>query len=147
VSLTIRPVRAGDRDGWNALYAGYAAFYGVEQTPAMRDCVWSWLTAPAGPLQGLVAERDGLLVGLAHLRPFARPLSASQGLYLDDLFVAPDARGAGVARALVSAATARARASGYSVLRWITAADNHPARALYEQVADRTPWVTYDIRP
>jgi len=27
------------------LYAGYAAFYKVEQGPELRDPVWRWLTA------------------------------------------------------------------------------------------------------
>ncbi|WP_235438754.1 hypothetical protein [Streptomyces yangpuensis] len=36
---------------------------------------------------------------------------------------------------------------GWSVVRWITADDNHRARAKYDQVATRTMWVTYDMAP
>jgi len=36
---------------------------------------------------------------------------------------------------------------GASVVRWITAADNAHARALYDELATRTPWVTYDMAP
>jgi len=53
-------------------------------------------------LSALVAEARGSLIGLAHYRPFARPLSASTGGFLDDLFVDPGSRGSGAAEALLS---------------------------------------------
>ena len=140
-----RPV-AGDFDAWARLYAGYAAFYRVEQTEEMRARVWSWIHEPDHEVQGLVAEVDGVLVGLAHFRPFARPLSASLGGFLDDLFVAPAARGTGAAKALIAAVEAEGRARGWTILRWITAENNYRARGVYDQVATRTPWVTYDIK-
>ena len=31
-------------------------------------------------------------------------------------------------------------------LRWITADDNYRARSLYDKIAERTKWVTYDIK-
>ena len=58
MSLTIRPVEPKDRAAWNALYAGYAAFYKVTQTPEMRDTVWSWLNNPAHETNGFVAEDE-----------------------------------------------------------------------------------------
>jgi GNAT superfamily N-acetyltransferase len=144
--VLVRPVAAGDREGWDQLYAGYAAFYGVEQTHAMRDRVWGWLHDPAHEVQGFVAERDGALVGLAHVRAFARPLSASTGGFLDDLFVAPEARGSGAAQALIGAVAEEGRRRGWSVIRWITARDNARARAVYDRLASETPWVTYDLK-
>lgn len=144
--MRIRAVAAADRAAWDRLYAGYAAFYGVAQTPAMRDRVWGWIRDPEHEVQALVAEgADGGLVGIAHFRPFARPLSATVGGYLDDLFVDPAARGAGVAQALIGAVAAEGRAQGWSVIRWITATDNARARAVYDRVARATPWMTYDI--
>ena len=143
----VRAIEARDRDDWDRLYEGYAAFYRVEQTPAMRDAVWSWLMDPGHEVEGLVAQGEAGLLGLAHVRPFARPLSASTGGFLDDLFVAPESRGQGVAAALIEAVAARARERGWSVVRWITAEDNARARALYDRVASPTRWVTYDMRP
>lgn len=144
--MQIRRPEAGDYDAWARLYAGYAAFYRVEQTEEMRARVWSWLHDPGHEVQGLVAEVDGNLVGLAHFRPFARPLSASVGGFLDDLFVEPAARGTGAAKALIAAVESEGRARGWTVIRWITAENNYRARGVYDQVATRTPWVTYDIK-
>ena len=111
----------------------------------MRDRVWGWLMDADHSTFGLVAETDGALVGLAHLRPFARPLAASEGVFLDDLFVAPAARGSGVVDALMAAMSQIARDRGWGKVRWITADDNYRARTLYDKSAVRTMWVTYDL--
>ena len=145
--MTVRPVAARDRNEWDRLYAGYAAFYKVEQTPAMRDKVWSWLMDEKTEVHGLVAGIEGgKLIGITHFRPYARPLSASTGGFLDDLFVDPQARGSGVADALIDAVKSEGQMRGWTVIRWITAEDNYRARSVYDRIAERTKWVTYDIK-
>jgi GNAT superfamily N-acetyltransferase len=145
--MIVRALQAADRAAWERLYEGYARFYKVSQTPEMRATVWRWIHDPACEVEGLVAvDDDGKLIGIAHFRPFRRPLSASVGGFLDDLFVDPDARGSGAAQALIAAVEAVGRARGWTVIRWITAADNGRARAVYDRVAQATPWVTYDIK-
>ena len=147
MALRVRSVAPADRAGWDRLYAGYAGFYGVQQTADMRDRVWSWLHDSSHEVEGFVAEADGgALVGLAHVRAFARPLSATVGGFLDDLFVAPEARGSGAAQALIGALAEEGRRRGWSVIRWITARDNARARAVYDRLASETPWVTYDLK-
>lgn len=143
--MIVRAVVREDRPEWEALYAGYAAFYEVTQTAEMRAKVWSWLLDTQHDVNGLVAEDAGALVGLAHFRPFARPLAAASGLYLDDLFVTPAARGLGAAPALIDAVQREARDKGHSVVRWITSVDNARARGLYDKVARSTEWMTYDL--
>lgn len=144
--MKIRRPEAADFEAWARLYAGYGAFYRVDQTEAMRARVWSWVTDPSHEVQGFVAEDGGALVGLAHFRAFSRPLSASTGGFLDDLFVDPAARGTGAAQALIDAVATEGRARGWTVIRWITADDNARARAVYDRMAVQTPWVTYDIK-
>jgi GNAT superfamily N-acetyltransferase len=133
------------RTAWDELYAGYARFYEVTQTQKMRDKVWRWINDPAHQVKAFLALADAKPVGLAHFRPFARPLSASTGGFLDDLFVSPDYRGGGVADALINAVCAEGLKQGWSVIRWITAENNYRARAVYDRMAVRTKWVTYDI--
>ena len=147
MTVTVRHVEAGDHDAWARLYAGYADFYKVTQTEAMRATVWAWLHDPTNEVEGLVAaDADGRIIGIAHYRPYMRPLAASVGGFLDDLFVDPEARGTGAAQALIACIEAIGRARGWSVVRWITAADNTRARAVYDRLATATPWVTYDIK-
>ena len=144
--MIVRAVAAADLAAWQRLYAGYAAFYGVTQTEEMRARVWGWLMDPAHGTEGLVAETDGVVVGIAHYRSFARPLSATIGGFLDDLFVGPEARGSGAAEALVAGVADVGRARGWSLIRWITADDKYRARGLYDRVAEKAKWVTYDIK-
>ncbi|NBU13806.1 MAG: GNAT family N-acetyltransferase [Alphaproteobacteria bacterium] len=145
--ITIRPVEQNDRAQWNVLYQGYAEFYKVTQTQDMRDTVWSWLFDEAHEAEGLVAvDEKGVLIGLTHFRPFARPLSATTGGFLDDLFVIPASRGSGAARLLIEAVAQIGKQRGWSVIRWITAEDNYRARSLYDKVADKTKWATYDLK-
>ncbi|MFJ7154241.1 GNAT family N-acetyltransferase [Streptomyces sp. NPDC101118] len=146
--IQVRAVRADDFAQWRTLYRGYAEFYRVAQTEEAAALVWSWINDPAHEVNALVAEgADGRLVGLAHYRPFARPLSATTGCFLDDLFVAPESRGSGAVDLLLERLRGIAAERGWSVVRWITADDNHRARAKYDQVAARTMWVTYDMAP
>lgn len=65
---------------------------------------------------------------------------------LDDLFVAPDFRRQGVARALLDAAVALGRARQWSHLRWIVPERDEAAIALYERIAERADWRSYVIR-
>ena len=145
--MQIRKPKPEDRPEWDRLYSGYATFYKVDQTPEMRDRVWGWLHDPAHESEGLVAEEGDHLVALAHFRPFARPLSATTGCFLDDLFVDPETRGTGVADAMLAALEEIARTRGWTVVRWITAENNYRARAVYDRKAVRTGWVTYDLVP
>ena len=84
-------------------------------------------------------------MGFAHHREFARPSSGKRGLYLDDLFTEASLRGRGVGRALIARLTEIGRGRGASKVRWMTASDNHTAQRLYDDVAERTDWLTYDL--
>jgi GNAT superfamily N-acetyltransferase len=142
-----RRLEPGDRAEWERLFGGYCRFYEVEPTAEHLETVWSWIFEQ-GAVEAIVAVRadgEGAPVGLAHVRPFVRPVRGELGGYLDDLFVEEAARGTGVFEALFAALEQLAAERGWSTLRWITAADNHRARAAYERLAVRTEWVTYEV--
>lgn len=141
--MNIRPLHATDRPTWEVLFAAYAAFYKMPQTPQMRAVVWGWLMAQTA--FGFVAEHEGKIIGFAHIRPVAQTLTATTGGFLDDLFVDPASRGTGAARALITAVADDARSKGWSDLSWLTADNNYRARSLYDQLARRAPWITYEM--
>jgi ribosomal protein S18 acetylase RimI-like enzyme len=141
----IRPIAAADRQQWAELFVAYGVFYTSTFTPEVVDGVWEWLTDDAHELSALVAEDDGTLLGFAHLHRVADTFTAGPKFYLDDLYVRPEHRGGGIARALITECAATARAAGAETLGWITASDNTTAQRLYDQVATRTTWVTYEL--
>jgi len=146
MSVTIRPIKPGDRAEWDVLYEGYATFYKVAQTDEMRDRVFGWLMDADHTSNGLVAvDASGKLIGLTHYRPFVSCLAALTNCFLDDLFVNPAARGSGAAEALIAGVGDVARANGWAKVRWITADDNYRGRGVYDKVATRTMWITYDM--
>jgi ribosomal protein S18 acetylase RimI-like enzyme len=148
MTASVRRVQENEFFTWLDLYVGYGEFYETPVTDEKALLVWSWITDPANELEAYFAvdEKD-TPIGLAHVREFVRPLDGSKGLYLDDLFVSPDARGEGAGSALLSAVRDAAKERGLSVVRWITAKDNETARRLYDKVAEKTKWVTYDLVP
>lgn len=141
------PLAPAHRSDWERLYAGYAGFYEVEQSAAMRETVWQWIFDPKRELEALVAvESGGRVVGLAHYRPELRPLRASIAGFLDDLFVEPALRGTGVVQALMQGLAEIGRAHGWASIRWRTAEDNYRARAFYDTIAARTVFLTYEMK-
>jgi GNAT superfamily N-acetyltransferase len=66
-------------------------------------------------------------------------------LYLDDLFVDPDHRGSGAVGALFDALNRLATERDWAIIRWTTADDNYRARTVYDRLATRTTWITYDM--
>lgn len=146
LDLSIRRPGPGDREAWGRLYSAYAGFYGVAQTDQMRERVWSWIEDSSHEVDGLVAERGGALIGLAHFRAFSRPLAATSAGFLDDLFVDPGTRGLGVAKALIGAVASEGEKRGWSLVRWLTAEDNYRARSVYDSLAEPTKWKVYDLK-
>ncbi|MCW2762748.1 MAG: family N-acetyltransferase [Marmoricola sp.] len=144
-AVVVRPVRPADREAWAALFAAYREFYELEDEPEVVDRVWDWIQDPEHETNALVAVVDGEVVGFAHHRHYARPSEGSCGLFLDDLYTLAGARGQGIGRSLINALVELARERGCAKVRWVTAPDNTTAQRLYDDVAERTDWLTYDL--
>lgn len=143
---TIRAARDDDFFPWLTLYEGYAEFYQQPLTDERSVKTWQWIVRGDHGLRAFVAENpDGKLIGLAHVRTIAQPLEGTTALYLDDLFVAEESRGAGVATELLEFLRSLASSEGRSGVSWITAEDNAAAQRVYDRLATRTTWVTYEM--
>jgi GNAT superfamily N-acetyltransferase len=80
----------------------------------------------------LAAERDGELVGMAHLEP-SRAANATHRAEVQRVAVAADARGSGVGRRLMAALEDEARARGLTLL-WLTTHAEAEAARFYEAI-------------
>ena len=143
--VDVRPVEPADREAWAPLFAAYREFYELEEEPEVVDRVWGWILDQSHELNALVAVVDGDVVGFAHHRFYVRPAEGGCGLFLDDLFTSQAVRGRGVARALINRLAELARERGCAKVRWVTAPDNTTAQRLYDDMATRTDWLTYDL--
>nr|WP_181057816.1 MULTISPECIES: GNAT family N-acetyltransferase [unclassified Pseudoclavibacter] len=135
-----------DRVAWSEMFDSYRQTAGYSPDASINEVVWSWIHADLA-LQAIVVEDDEGLLGFAHYRRFPRPILGDAGIYLDDLFTRPEARGRGVARMMLSHLAAQLETGAFSVLRWTTKPGNDPARRLYEQFGALSESITYNANP
>lgn len=146
MTITVSALNPNDREQWQQLYHGYADFYGMPMDDRILDRVWNWIFDPNNRFFALIAkDENGLGVGLMHYREMPSPLRGAQVGFLDDLYVNPDRRGSGVVDQLFERLKQEAQAQNWPFVRWITAEDNYRGRAVYDRLATKTAWQTYQM--
>lgn len=141
---SIRPLRAGDEADWRRLWTGYLEFYHTSVPEEVYATTFArLLSGEPHEFHGLVAQRDGRLIGLAHYLFHRHCWRIEDVVYLQDLYVDPEARGSGAGRALIEAVYAAADAAGCPAVYWLTQDFNATARRLYDRVASLTPFIKY----
>ena len=95
----------------------------------------------------VIAERNGTAVGFALFFHNYSTFLAKPGLYLEDLFVRPEARGHGVGKALLAHLAQLAVARGCGRFEWSVLDWNAPAIAFYESLGARaqSEWSIYRV--
>lgn len=143
-AATIRPLERSDHADWRRLWTDYLAFYEASLSEEVYAATWARLFDDGRyEPNGLIAVADGRAVGLVHYIFHRTCWAVADNCYLQDLYADPDARGAGVGRALIEAVYARADAAGSPNVYWMTQAFNETARTLYDRVAKLTPFIKY----
>jgi len=100
--------------------------------PPVAEAVLAWQSAQA--------------VGYAVYYPVFSTFRGRAALYLEDIFVVPEARGQGVGYALMRYLAQVARQRGYDRIEWSVLDWNAPALAFYRKlgaVPKETGWVGY----
>ncbi|MCR9121516.1 MAG: GNAT family N-acetyltransferase [Phyllobacteriaceae bacterium] len=144
MSMTIRPLEAGDQDSWRTLWTAYLDFYESSVSEEVYATTWARLLGdePYDP-SGLVALVDGKPVGLVHYIFHRHCWRTDNVCYLQDLYADPDVRGTGVGRALIEAVYEKADKAGCPSVYWTTQDFNATARQLYDRIATLTPFIKY----
>ncbi|MCC6650713.1 MAG: GNAT family N-acetyltransferase [Candidatus Eisenbacteria bacterium] len=95
------------------------------------------------PVRGeaLVAETGGVIVGYALFYPTLSSFRTCTRLWLEDLFVEPGTRGAGIGRALLAALARHAIRNGHTQVSWHVLDWNAPSIAFYERIGAQR-WAT-----
>jgi len=140
----IRPLTAGDRAQWSALWSGYLRFYRQHLPEEITAGTFARLVDPRAPLHGLIAERGSALVGFVHFQFHPSSWSLRDSCYLEDLYVDPEARGGGIGRALIHAVYEAADRAQAASVYWLTQEFNAEGRALYDTLARRTSFIRYE---
>jgi GNAT superfamily N-acetyltransferase len=141
--IVIRPVSLDERAMWERLWTGYLEFYKTSVPRQTYDVTWARLHDPNEPMHLIGAYVDGKLAGIVHYLFHRSCWSPGDYCYLQDLFVAEEARKLGLGRALIEAVEAEARAAGASRVYWLTHESNTTARALYDKLAENLGFIQY----
>jgi GNAT superfamily N-acetyltransferase len=128
------------------LVRAYCDFYAV--SPSDEELLTLSRALIADPeregVQLLARDAEARAVGFATIFWSWATTSAERIGVMNDLFVAPEARGSGVAEALIEACRVECAARGAGMLTWQTAPSNERAMKVYDRVgATRETWVDY----
>lgn len=143
-SVTVRRLRAEDRDQWRALWRRYLSFYRAGLADRAELTFRRLLDSEAGMLGLVAVDATDHPIGLAHLIFHPTTWSSSPYCYLEDLYVEETHRGGQVAQTLFEAIYAHAQDGGAQRVYWHTQQFNAPARSLYDTVGQLTSFVVYE---
>lgn len=127
----IRPLEPNDFPNWLPLWDENNM--GQRNEPVTTK-TWSRLMDDKSPVHGLCAIKGGEMAGILHYITHLTTGAIQPACYMQDVFVTPEFRGHGVARALVEALREIAAEHKYSRLYWFADNKNEPAQALYRKL-------------
>jgi GNAT superfamily N-acetyltransferase len=146
--VLIRAARPGDEGLLLALFGELAEYEHLEhEMRATAERLNEALFSERPAAEALIAELGEETVGYAlFFRTFSSFL-ALEGAWLEDLFVRPANRGAGVGRALLASVAARVRERGGERLEWAALDWNELALGFYRRLGAQTmgEWITHRL--
>ncbi|WP_206454200.1 GNAT family N-acetyltransferase [Aurantimonas marina] len=144
MTITIRPLETSDEADWRRLWTAYLDFYGTTTTEEVYATTFARLLGHVlyDPC-GLLAVRDGQIVGLVHYLQHRHCWRSENVVHLQDLFADPAVRGQGVGRKLIEAVYAAADDAGCPSVYWMTQEFNYTGRQLYDRIGSKTPFIKY----
>ena len=140
----VRRATPGDADRVAPLFDAYRQFYGLAPDLALSRRFIAERLERDESIVLLAQAAEGASLGFVQMYPTFSSLRAARVLVLYDLFVAPAARRHGVARKLMVASAAEARAACAVALTLQTARTNHAAQRLYESLGWRRDEAFYE---
>jgi GNAT superfamily N-acetyltransferase len=145
-SITL--VTTADLDALLPLVRAYCDFY--ETSPADAALLDLSRTLIADPehegVQLIAREERSRAVGFATVFWSWDTTEGSRIGIMNDLYVAPEARGVGLADRLIAECVERCAVRGASRLEWQTGPENVRAQAVYDRVhGEREPWLVYTL--
>lgn len=145
-NVNIRPIKPNDQVRWQGMWQAYLNFYEQSLAPEVTKATWDRFFDDGCSLYCLIAEDNthGLL-GFAAYVVHPGTWGAGDVCYLEDLYVAPEARRMGIAGQMIDQLIAEGKDKSWYRLYWHTDDGNHTARALYDKVATLSDRVKYDI--
>jgi GNAT superfamily N-acetyltransferase len=146
--ITVRGAVSTDSEVWLALVDALADYEKLDRpTPEARERLVRDAFGAAPRIDVWMVEADGEAIGYATTLETYSSFLALPTLYLEDLFVVPEARGGGAGQAVFGHLAAEALRRGCGRMEWVVLAWNELAIGFYERLgATRMDgWHTYRL--
>lgn len=131
-AFTLRDATPADVPEVLRLIRALAAYERMaERCVAQETDIARALFGPRPYGQAIMAERDGHAVGMALWHTTLSTFTGRPGYWLEDIFVEPEQRGAGIGRALFAELARRLAAEGGSGMSWRVLKWNAPSIGFY----------------
>lgn len=146
MTTTVRYLTAADEAAWRRCWEAYGVFYETTFAEETTATTFARLIDEATPhYLGLIAERDGEVIGIANGIVHSSTWSPKDRCYLNDLYVDPAARGSGAGKMLIERLVEIGRERDWEQVHWLTAETNARARRLYDQFGPASGFINYRI--
>ncbi len=146
--MRVRPAGPGDEAHVLGMIRALAAYERApDQVETTLDDLAAALFGPSPAVHAHLAELDDEVVGLAVWYVTFSTWTGRHGIWLEDLFVVPEARGRGAGRALLAELAGECRRRGYRRLEWSVLDWNTPSLEFYRSLG-ATPmdeWTVHRI--
>jgi len=142
-SIIVRPVERGDFGQWLPYWKSYQEFYEVSLPEEVTRATWDRFFDDRELMYSAVAVEHGRVLGFVNYLFHRSTWAQNDFCYLEDLFVAPEARGRHVGKQLIEYVQQRAREKTCGRLYWHTQETNLRAQRLYDWLGERPGVIEY----
>jgi GNAT superfamily N-acetyltransferase len=149
MTLSIRPAVPSDAALIHGFITDLATYEKAahEVLASVADIEQSLFATVGAPARALICSRDGVPIGYAVYFFSYSTWLGRQGLYLEDLYIAPEQRGGGAGKQLLRHLAQLACASGCARLEWSVLDWNEPAIQFYQSLGAKPQdeWIRYRL--
>ncbi len=141
--IQIRPLQMDDFGQWLSLWDQNNLGHKNEAITAQT---WARISDDNSSVFGFGAVEGENMIGLAHYILHPTTGAINDAAYLQDVFVAPNYRGKGIAKKLVNSVIKQGKKEQWSRLYWLAESNNEAAQALYKKIAPPLDFTLHMLR-
>ena len=148
MGVIIRPAEERDVPDIVRLTKELAEYENLSEFCTITEEMFSKLIFEEHSLSVLIAEKDGITVGIASYYFYKiSTFSGKKVLYLEDLYIVPEERGKGTGRRFFDELKRIAKERNCGKIEWKCLKWNQPSIAFYDKLGGTqdNEWITYNI--
>ena len=145
-NYTVRWLHPDDKENWLTMWQEYMAFYQISLPADVVDnTLRTLLSDNKNSGCRIACDSQNVAVGFLTFITHLSSWAIEPECYVHDLYVKPECRRGGVAKKLMDELKHLGKLRHWSRVYWLTGPNNRVAQALYDNIANREPWIVYTM--